>query len=179
MAVEWTLEPGYSPLHPAGLSIQPLTVPSTGITCSACTSEMLNGNKYRKGAASASSADGPRTGHGAPCRRQWFLSLFAEPCGWTYAHVTMTETDQHSPPALAHCRCAKLATALPCTHFSSTTDIPLPWLRTGHPPPGQRGDFTMRFVVSQGRAPKMPREVSQRAGLPDAPDHPPSLSRIL
>lgn len=29
-----------------------------------------------------------------------------------------------------------------------------------------------------GKSSKMPREVSQRAGLPDAPDHRPSLSRI-
>lgn len=174
MAVEWTLEPSYSPLHPAALSIQPLTLPST-----ACTSEMLNGNKntarvQHQPAVQMALAKARGT------LQKAVISFLV--CWAMWLNICPCYNDRDGPAQPTRLGTLPLCKAGHCTplhalqqHHRHSTAMAEDW---ASPSWAKR---RLQHVIrgQSGKSSKMPREVSQRAGLPDAPDHPPSLSRIL
>ena len=153
--MEWSLRlvtPSCIQLY---LAFGPLPSSAQQLHAQHAPQKCLSGNKCPEGSLSSSSADGPYTGHEAPYRRQWFLSLFAEPCGWTYASLVVRGASIAHLPWQSY-----LLLSPPHTSAALQTFYPWGWGLSSQHPPSWRGDFLMWLMISQGRVPKVPRGVS-------------------
>lgn len=154
--MEWSLEGGYSSLHPAALSIWSPS-PVQQLHAQHAPQKCLSGNKCPEGSLSSSSADGPCTGHGALYRRQWslphLLSHVAKHMpalqwkGQTQLACLSTLLLLHSPP-----------------HAQQHWLIAPPWLGGEQPPWPKRRLHTDHG--QSGRTPKCPESLSMSDATP-------------